>query len=290
MEATHDLMARAQRALQSTAAAALALAPLAMQSAQAATLDTGALVVEQSGAYFYNSSGYFADWRGTPTNDLGAQANPDGSTKFFGTASATAGQFMAHNCLAEYSYCYGDRGVAMVWSGTFAAPVLEGDRLAIHVDFSINVPDVGGEWKIGARIGSDNFASSNSLSAYGEGSAYGSIYEAGTHRIHGLLATDQIQEGQYEPGTTLYWQVFVTGLANAPWGERTWSETYQTYYYPYRAMSLTVPMDSIDVAHVDASFTPANLGLTVTAVPEPGTWLMMALGLAAVGGVARRRR
>lgn len=54
-------------------------------------------------------------------------------------------------------------------------------------------------------------------------------------------------------------------------------------------MTLTVPEHSIDVAHVDASYTPGNLGLTVSAVPEPGSWLLMALGLLAVGAGARRR-
>ena len=33
-----------------------------------------------------------------------------------------------------------------------------------------------------------------------------------------------------------------------------------------------------------------NVTLSVTAVPEPGTWAMMLAGMAAVGSVAARRR
>ncbi len=32
-----------------------------------------------------------------------------------------------------------------------------------------------------------------------------------------------------------------------------------------------------------------NISLTVTAVPEPGTWALFAAGLALVGGLSRRR-
>jgi hypothetical protein len=44
---------------------------------------------------------------------------------------------------------------------------------------------------------------------------------------------------------------------------------------------------------VDATFTAGNItfgGLGVSAVPEPGTYGLMALGLLAVAGAARRRK
>lgn len=138
-----DLMSRARRALESTAAAALALAPLAMQPAQAVTLDTGDLVVDKSGAYFYNASGYFSDWNGRPDSDLAAVRNPDGSIKFYGSASATPAQFLAHNCTTDpYAGCnwYQNRGIVMVWSGMLARPAAPGDRLAISVDFTVSIP------------------------------------------------------------------------------------------------------------------------------------------------------
>lgn len=77
-----------------------------MQPAEAVVLDTGSPTVDRNGAYFYNSSGYFADWRGTPSGAAQAAANPDGSTKLFGTATASPGQFLRRNCYTDpYAGC-----------------------------------------------------------------------------------------------------------------------------------------------------------------------------------------
>lgn len=284
-------MTRARRALESVAATSLALAPLAMQPAQAMVLDASDLTVDSSGVYFYNGSGYFADWHGRPDGLAQVTTNPDGSTKLFGDASASAAQFMAHKCHSDPDPAcdsYDDRGVAMVWNGSFSTPPALGDRLAISVDFSVVVPDTGAGWAIGARLTSFDTGTSNSLPSYGGSSSIsGGLSEAGTYRVQGALLTDELQAWQMEPGATMHWQVFVVGVANAPWNERAWSDTYGTYLTPYRPISISVPMHSIDVARVDASYVPGTLGLSVSAVPEPGAWLLMTLGLA---GLALQRR
>lgn len=293
MHASTDLIARARRALESTAAAALALAPLALQSAEAAVLDAGDLVIEKSGAYFYNSSGYFSDWNGRPSSDMTALENPDGSTKLYGTASATPGQFLSHNCYTTPDpgcNWYSNRGIAMVWSGSLAAPAVEGDRLAIAVDFTVSIPDVGGSWTFGAQLSDSDFGNTNSLNSYGSGSASGWISDAGTYRIQGVIVTDALQQWQIQPDAPTYWQIYVTNTGNSPWNERYWSTTYGTYVTPYRGLTLTVPDQSIDVAHVDASFDTSAAGLTVSAVPEPSSWLLMALGVGALGAARVRRR
>jgi hypothetical protein len=292
MDTSADLMARARRALESTAAVTLALAPLAMQPAQAVVLPAGDLVVQSSGVYFYNASGYFADWRGQPDGAALSTTNLDGSTKLSGTASATPAQFMAHKCHSTPEPgcdSYDDRGIAMVWSGTLNRPAALGDRLAISVDFSVQLPDTGGRWLIGARLAGYDLGSSNSLPTWGTSSADGSLGAAGSYRVHGALLTDELQDWQFEPGAPVYWQVFVAGVANAPWDEGAWSDVYGQYLTPYRGISLTVPDHSIDGTHVDASYLPGPLGLSVSAVPEPGSWLLMALGVGMLAVRGRRR-
>lgn len=290
MNTPNDLLARARRALESTAVATLALAPLALQPAQATVFTPGDLTVQRSGAYFYNASGYFADWRGQPVGDAQSATNPDGSTKFFGNATASPELFMAHNCYTDpYPNCnyYQDRGIAMVWSGSLSATAQAGDRLAMSVDFTVTLPDVGGQWAIGARLGDYNFSNTNSLPSYGSSSDYGWQGEAGSYRVQGNLLSDALEDWQVVPGEPIYWQVFVAGVADAPWSETYWSDLFG-YVTPYRSVTITVPEHSIDIAHVDASYTPGSLGLSVTAVPEPGTWLLMALGLGLLGVRARR--
>ena len=67
----------------------------------------------------------------------------------------------------------------MVWSGILTAPAVVGDRLAISVDFTAHLPDVGGRWVMGARLGDNNFGDSNSLPSYGSASAEGWQDQAG---------------------------------------------------------------------------------------------------------------
>jgi hypothetical protein len=281
-----DLLTRARRVLESAAAASLVLVPLALQPAAAATLDTGDLIVDQSGPYFYNSSGYFAYWNSQPDGGGQSTVNVDGSTKLFGSASASPGQFLAHNTSS-----YSDRGVALVWSGTLARPAALGDRLAINVDFNITIPDTGGEWSFGAQLANYNIGDSNSLSTWGGGITSSWQSEAGTYRVHGLVLTDPLDEYQMQSDTgTFFWKVYVTGTAGTPYSEGGWSDTYERYMTPYRGISITVPEYSIDVSHVDANYVPSgNLGLTVTAVPEPSEWLLMLLGIGLLGARTRRR-
>lgn len=213
-----SLLQRAERAL-GGAAAALFLLPLPVQ---ADALTTADLIVQGSGAYFYNASGYFADWRGQPDGAAVSELNPDGSAKFYGTASASPQQFLAHNCNQEYGCSwYQDRGIALAWWGTLKTPAQAGDQLELRYDLGITMPDLGGTWSLGAYV-----------SAW---DPYNSVpdrmidelrLDAGTHQLSGTVFSRPVEDWQVGPGSgpVIYWQVVLAATADAPWSERSWSD------------------------------------------------------------------
>lgn len=272
---TPSLMQRADRLLAGGALAALAAVPLA---AQADSVTPADFVVTDSGAHFYNASGYFANWSGAPTGAAVAATNPDGSAKLYGSVAATPELFLAHNCSTDWGCSwYQDRGLTLVWRGTLAAPAQVGDRLSLAYDFTLDMPDTGGSWELRAQLGSWDFAQSNSLNGNGV-SRYESVGE-GWHGVQGVLEGDEVQEWEVSPDSPLvYWQVSLSAVTNAPWSETYWSDLYLGYVTPFRALSITVPDQSLDLTLVPASLPP---------VPEPASALLALLGLGTL--LARRR-
>jgi uncharacterized protein (TIGR03382 family) len=267
-------MQRAEHLLAGTALAACAVVPLA---AQAVTIAPTDFVVEGSGAYFYNASGYFATWDGQPSGGTVTAVNPDGSAKLYGTASATPDQFLAHNCEpAQGCSGYQDRGIAMVYWGTLQTPAKLGDQVSMHYDLSIEMPDVGGTWTLSAALSTQSFGTSNSVGYPLVTDNQG--LEAGTHHLSGSLQTEAVQNWQLDPESPLlHWQVIVAAVADAPWSESYYSDYYGTTITPYRGLTISVPDQSIDITVVNST----------APVPEPGT---MVLALAGVGALLARRR
>jgi hypothetical protein len=58
----------------------------------------------------------------------------------------------------------------------------------------------------------------------------------------------------------------------------------------FRGVTTALPITSLTLSAPGASLYVGMDNLTVGVVPEPGTYAMMALGLAAIGGFAARRR
>ncbi len=278
MEPNLTLLQRAEGLLAGAALAALAAVPLA---AQADVVSARDFVVEGAGAYFYNASGYFADWRGQPDGGPVASVNSDGSAKLYGTASADSGQFLAHNCSDAYGCSwYEDRGLTLVYWGRLRAPARAGDQIAMHYDFNVDLPDVGGNWRLSAALSSWDFGQSNTI-------AYGTAVEGwadagGQYHLEGEFTSDAVQAWDIDPDQPmLYWQVALSAVANAPWDETYWSDRYGDYVTPFRGLSISVPDQSLDIALFNAN------DALPSPVPEPGS---LALTLAALGALAARRR
>ncbi|MBP6898651.1 MAG: hypothetical protein KBC73_01115 [Burkholderiaceae bacterium] len=265
-----SLLQRAEALLAGGVLATLALAPLDAAALASPTADD--LVVEGSGAYFYNASGYFADWRGRPDGGTVNEVNADGSVKLYGSASATPEQFLAHNCSTDWGCSwYSDRGLSLVFWGTLRQPAQAGERLSLSYDFTIDVPDTGVEWVLRAQIGSWDFGQSNSLNGSGA-SRYGSFSEAGSQHLQGSFSSEVVQDWQVGEGSEplRYWQVSLSATAHAPWSEGYWSDTHGQYLTPFRGLSITVPNQSLDVALLPAE---------VPAVLEPASYALWLAGL-----------
>lgn len=283
MTPTPTLRQRAERLLAASAFGALAGTSLATQ---ADALTTADFVVEGSGVYYYNTSGYFANWSGFPDGQTVNEINPDGSVKLYGNASATSQQLLDHNCVSDTSYrgCdippVGDRGVALVWWGTLRRPAGVGDHISMNYDFNITMPDTGGGWKLGAALGISDFGQNNVLVAETNGDSLDGWLEAGNHHLQGVYETRALEFWELYVGSPVtYWQVSLSAHAAFNESELTWYDLYKQYMYPFHGLSISVPNQSLDIK---------LLGNATQPVPEPSNLALMLAGLGVL--LARRRR
>ncbi len=268
---TSALLQRAQQLALGAGLGAMAITPL---SADAALLTSSDLVVQGSGAYFYNASGYFATWGSSPDGGTVQELNADGSAKFYGSASADAADFQAHNCVDGSCARVGARGVALVWWGTLKNEARAGDQLKVHYDMLVDTGLFGGNWSVNASLLS--WEPSNSVGGGQSGYANGYL-EAGSEplSVMGDFYSRALEEWDLG-GNTVYWQIVATATGNlGQWLGDT---------YAYGDVSLVVPGNSIDVSVYNALAEPGGPG---NAVPLPGS---LALALLGLGLLPRRRK
>lgn len=270
-----QLLNRARSLLKSNSPliAALAIVPVS-NMAQADPVSLDDLQVNYSGSYFYNSSGYFADYDSGPGNSqVLNETNPDGSPKLYGSVSTTAAELYAHNMHYDDNgqpyYFSHDAGVAMVWGGTVQRAPGVGDSLSIHYDFSVDfdTPATGMSYVLSAYLGS--YEPYNNVN----NALLDNWTEINGDNLIGSVTTEPLQD--YEVGSdNYYWQIVIGVYGSAyDWG-RTDNGVYTTHF---PGVSLNVPNQSIDVSYV-------------TAVPVPGAALLFLSGLLPLLSKAGRRQ
>jgi hypothetical protein len=269
-----QLLNRARSLIQSNSplVAALAILPVSTM-AQADTVSLSDLQVNYSGAYFYNSSGYFAEYDSGPSDSqVFNETNPDGSPKLYGSLSVSAAELYAHNMHYDDegnpAYFSRDAGAVMVWGGTVQRVPGVGDSLSIHYDFSVgfDAPATGVSYFLSAYLGS--YEPSNHV----YNSLLNNWTEINGENLLGNVTTQPLQD--YEIGSeNYYWQIVVGVYGSAyDWGQ-TDNGIYTTHF---PGVSLTVPNQSIDVSYV-------------AAVPLPGAAVLFLGGLLPLLSIAGRR-
>lgn len=267
-----SLLERAERLLAGAALGAIGVLAVAPLPAAADAVTAQDLVVQGSGAYFYNSSGFFSDWGVQPAGSAQHRANADGSTKLYGNVSASAELFQARGCNEEWRSCGGaDRGLALVWWGTLARPAAAGDKLEVHFDLG-GLSQYGGGWSVEASL--TPWAPSNSVNSDVQG--YFGAGEPGS--ATGDFVGDEVEEWMLEGDEPLVWRIVATLLSEG--GDWVNSDLYGGYSM-FGAVSLTVPEHSIDIRYVPLNNDPGQ------SVPLPAS---LALTLTALALMPRRRR
>lgn len=234
--------------------AALAITPMA-NVAQADPVSIADLQVNYSGAYFYNASGYFADYDTGPSiSNVQNETNPDGSPKLYGSVSTTQEELYAHNMHHDDNgnpwYFSRDAGVALVWGGTVQRAPAAGDSLSIHYDFSVgfDAPADGVGYVLSAYLG--NYAPYN---ATGNSQIDAWTYINGD-RLVGTINTDPLQEYDIS-SDTYHWQIVLAAYGSGfGWGQT--DNGIYTNQFP--GVSLLVPNHSIDVSYAAAVPLPAG--------------------------------
>jgi hypothetical protein len=288
----------AQGNLLARASVALPLA-CAAGSVSADVITSQDLILETSYVGYWQPSGFFTEVAFTD-NESGDYIPlgqvPDGSTVGGATLGNGLKLFGQSTMSDDFLGNVGDDifdnrgnqafGVAFVWAGSVARPLAEGDRLSLGYTFDIGVTDNQGLgqssvfWELRAGIFEqccDPYVGEvfSFPPAY-DTIASGEVLGGQQLTISGIAETWELFS--VDPEASYGWAILLTTYWNDP---DAFDGIPQFGSASGDTLSVTIPMDSIDVG--------VNAIPGTAPVPVPAAAWLFGAGLAALGGVVRRR-
>lgn len=164
------------------------------------------------------------------------------------------------------------------WSGTFRAAVVDGPEAGVNLDFYYQIANASGSTDSLGRLTGSDFPNGFTTNLQQTAAAFG-IFTAGTQAAasgdRGNLGVVGFNffpgangQGKVDPGETSYTLII-----------RTNATTFTNGFTGLTNGTATTV----------ASYMPSGQPPIVGPIPEPGTLALLASGLLAAGGVARRR-
>lgn len=164
------------------------------------------------------------------------------------------------------------------WTGTFRTAVVDGPEAGVNLDFYYQVANASGSTDSLARVTGSDFPNGFTTNLQQTAAAF-SIFTAGTQAAtNGDRGNLGVVGFNFFPGAN--------GTGKIDPGETSYTLIVRT-----NATSFTNGYSGITngTATTVNSFMPSGQPPIVGPIPEPGTLALLASGLLAAGGVARRR-
>lgn len=164
------------------------------------------------------------------------------------------------------------------WTGTFRTAVVDGPEAGVNLDFYYQVANASGSTDSLARVTGSDFPNGFTTNLQQTAAAF-SIFTAGTQAAtNGDRGNLGVVGFNFFPGAS--------GTGKIDPGETSYTLIVRT-----NATSFTNGYSGITngTATTVNSFMPSGQPPIVGPIPEPGTLALLASGLLAAGGVARRR-
>lgn len=165
------------------------------------------------------------------------------------------------------------------WSGTFRTAVVDGPEAGVNLDFYYQVTNGSSSADSLGRISGADFNNAFITNVMQTAAAFGSFVAGGQTAFTGDRDIFGVVGFNFVPG--------VNGTGKIDPGESSYTLIVRTNATTYEAGVMGVINGTATFAN---AFQPSGQPPIVGPIPEPGTMALLATGLLALGGVARKRR
>lgn len=165
------------------------------------------------------------------------------------------------------------------WSGTFRTAVVDGPEAGVNLDFYYQVTNGSSSTDSLGRITGADFNNAFITNVVQTAAAFGSFSAGGQAAWSGDRDAFGVVGFNFAPG--------VGGTGKIDPGETSYTLIIRTNATTYEAGVMAAINGTATFAN---AFQPSGQPPLVGPIPEPGTMALLATGLLALGGAARKRR